>query len=290
LLFIAKYPDGTNVKCFGQSSNGIVKQILPEGSKNHNYNLTVFVEIYDNEDAVTVYQLESFVQVKPDNELIRTIMAAINSQSGVSNIEIDRLASASTQDIANILSSLSNSLDSTMNTGSNVQLTPEQIETERNNRAQVRESLFNYVNNVSIPNIKSAQMTAQMLAELTKITSEIPRESADKATNQIIRLILAIENFDSITDKELMEVSTSMMNSIGNIGELMTSVLNGKISPLNSDVSVATTLTMEYNVDIEDYWNNLNNFEGDTYIEQMINKNIKMQKQMVTFNSIQLSF
>jgi hypothetical protein len=62
--------------CFGYSQNGIIEAYLPQGYEEDNYKLNIFVEVSDNDDGITKFEIPNSVVVEPNMAIYDDMMLA----------------------------------------------------------------------------------------------------------------------------------------------------------------------------------------------------------------------
>lgn len=107
---------------FGTSLTGVLStQNLPIGPSTDSYRLYLYVNIIDNDNGVTTYNISTPIQVQPDTSTITNLIQELSNPSSTGTIS-NILASGNSQVATTVLlsvSSLLNSASSSSNTSSN---------------------------------------------------------------------------------------------------------------------------------------------------------------------------
>ena len=156
------------------------------------------------------------------------------------------------------------------------------FESQRNTRSDTRDTLIQFVNNISISDIHSARAQISMLSVLTREPDEVTRQSGDSVTNQCIRLALALKEFSTRKSRQdLEQLFVGLASTMGNINAGLSYFLNARDGTLRADFSSATTLPEYYDTDVENFWTDPDNFRSDTQSGVDSNKNTLRQKYEV---------
>lgn len=106
----------------GTSLNGVLSsQNLPIGPSTDSYRLYLYVNIMDNDNGVTTYNITTPIQVQPDTSTLSNIMQELSNPTSTGTIT-NILASGNSQVATTVLlsvSSLLNSASSSSNSSSN---------------------------------------------------------------------------------------------------------------------------------------------------------------------------
>jgi hypothetical protein len=109
--FIAIFKgDDMNVG-LGFNSNGILSTQLPLGSIYDSYKLSIYVQIFDNDNGIAYYTIPTQVTVEADVAATQSVFAAITSSNTNSPVLASLYSGSSQASIQNILS-----LSSVLNT------------------------------------------------------------------------------------------------------------------------------------------------------------------------------
>jgi hypothetical protein len=183
---------------FGTSLTGVLStQNLPIGPSTDSYRLYLYVNIIDNDNGVTTYNISTPIQVQPDTSTITNLIQELSNPSSTGTIS-NILASGNSQVATTVLlsvSSLLNSASSSSNASSNdviniifylcylflnynCTLTTTKKTTLSNQNSALRDYLATYINNLSISDINSVSNQASMLTALTAASNEVTRNTA----------------------------------------------------------------------------------------------------------------
>ncbi len=112
------YLNNLNPFSIGYNSNGILKFQLPQGPTYDSYNLYLFVNVIDNNNGVTVYNLSTPVKVLSNSnvlfDLVKNVMIKNLSLDFVNTIYNGNIQSSS-QLITNLISTLNIQSETTQN-------------------------------------------------------------------------------------------------------------------------------------------------------------------------------
>jgi hypothetical protein len=112
------YLNNLNPLSIGFNSNGVFKFQLPQGPACDSYKLSLFVNIIDNENGVTIFNLPIAVKVLSNsnvlNDLVKNVLIKNTSSDFVNTIFNGNLQSSS-QAISNLISTLNTQYESNTN-------------------------------------------------------------------------------------------------------------------------------------------------------------------------------
>ena len=149
-----------------------------------------------------------------------------------------------------------------MNSKGNIQNT-DAYEQNRNKRADLRDAITNYINNISISDLDSVRTQASMLAAVTSQTDELTRKSGDTVMNQCIRLALSMDTFaEKSSYEELKQAAIGITSTIGNLRSGMSNYLNTREPNLNNDYVEAVSPPEYLDTDLENFWTKDSKFES----------------------------
>jgi hypothetical protein len=156
----------------------------------------------------------------------------------------------------------------------------QEYEQNRNYRSVARDCMIDYINNISIYDLESVQQQSALLSSLTESTDEMTRTSLDKITDQCLRLIQVMETYTGSSAESLNIAAQNIVATLGNMIASLNIFLNGKRVSLLSDYIQANTYSDNFDVDLENFWTNPNNFDGETESEIKNSKNEIKSKYM----------
>jgi hypothetical protein len=118
LFFLVTYDGITNPISIDQNSNGNSAFQLPSGPESDSYKISLYVNVMDDSDGVTQYNIPTNAVVKPNNDLVNSLASSFidsNSDSANNNL-IQTLTKGSVQSTATFVNSFALMLDSQTNT------------------------------------------------------------------------------------------------------------------------------------------------------------------------------
>ncbi|CAF0863211.1 unnamed protein product [Brachionus calyciflorus] len=259
----------------GSSINGQLSTQLPQGAIYDSNQLKIEIQIYDEEDGFAFYKIPTNVTVNfnktiSDPSSLITPQLINNLNNGDSKTSMQTILS-----LASILNSFSLSDKASLNnienrttilTTSNGPLSSysgvassnideSQYEMNRNERANMRDFIGNYINNLSISDISSIKFQSSMLKELTAQTDEISRNLGDVVTNQCIRLALGLKTISGKTAiEDIKQTVYAITNTLGNTLTGLSTYLNDRGTTLKKDYDRAIALPDYYDTDLENFW------------------------------------
>ncbi|RNA25490.1 polycystin-1-like isoform X2, partial [Brachionus plicatilis] len=311
-LFSAVYLDDPVKVGLASTVDGKLVTKLPQGAPYNSYKLSIEVQIYDNEDGFVIYKIPDEITVRPNltafvsysNLLSPKLLDALNNGDSKSSVEsilgLTSLLNVMSLSDKKSLSETSNSstvLSSSYGPGSSFSgikpsnVDEKKFEENRNERADLRDYIANFVNNLSISDVSSVKSQASMLKELTSQTDEVTRNLGDVVTNQCIRLALSLKSMSEKTAVEDIQQSIfGIANTLGNTLTGLSTILNERGTTLNKDFERAVTLPDYYDTDLENFWTQPKNFMGDDGTEtskEEMDRNMNIQRQK--FDSVDKS-
>jgi hypothetical protein len=222
--FIVKYAD--KEVSLGVSYSGNMTTVLPIGDINNDYKLNITVKATDNDGGSNYFQIVTQFRVLPDEEVIKMYMDQVNN---LGTLKLEVLYSGLPQAILQSFLSISSVLNQWAvedlakyekepfyNETANVtviEMTSEEYEAKRNERSKLRDSMIDSVNNVTIGEFSKMKSQADALSFLSGTPNEITRKSADRITNQILRMINELAYYKVfILIKILFEILILVLN------------------------------------------------------------------------------
>ena len=117
-FFTATYKGITTPISLDQNSNGNSAFQLPSGPESDSYQISLYVNVMDDSDGVTQYNVPTNAVVKPNNDLVNNLAGSlVDSNSGAaSNNLIQTLTKGSVQSAATFVNSFAVMLDAQTNT------------------------------------------------------------------------------------------------------------------------------------------------------------------------------
>ena len=176
----ATYSGNPNPIALNYNSNGVITLQLPQGPATDSYFIYLFVNIIDDTQGTTVFQLSTPVTVKPNDQLANSLAESISSNqdagsplilelnSGNLNLVSKNVIALST--VFNIQSAASNSTSSSVNTSA--------VEQMNNQMASLREFLVNKVASLSVSDISSIKVISSALSAATQSTEQVSSSTA----------------------------------------------------------------------------------------------------------------
>jgi hypothetical protein len=305
IVFKVHLPNDTKSLGVGHSANGLLNTILPQGAIYSSYELNMYVQIFDNDYGNSYFYFDYPIKVRPNTSFIDKLMMDVKNNIP---INVNDLYGATSQEAVQQLlsySSILNTKSSEASLKAGIENTPifgedlfaqffaisnnlgkltaTEMEVERNQRADIRDQLIEFVNNISISDLNSVKAQSSLLSELTRTTSELTRYSAEKCTDQTIRLIEALDMYADSSIEDLEIAARSIAETLGNMAASLSGSLNGRYKYLSKDFLAAITKPDDYDVDIELFWSNPNNFPGKTLKEIQEMQNQQRQQFQVIF-------
>ena len=275
----------------GYSLNGILETQLPQGAIYDSNRMYISVEIVDDDNGITYYDLSSTsVTVNSNLTQLGNIMDQILKASSSSD-ENKVLFSGNTMQSVQIISSLSSmmstqnmedkkgfqsssthSFPQTYGPSSNLSgvaptpaMTSSVYEEKRNLRSNVKDVLVSFAAKLSVSDMNSLRSVASMLATLTSQPDELTRNSVDTLMNKCIELTLLLKNtFSDISSiDELKQASIGIIATIGNLNSALSLSLNGREPYLQSDYKEDKDPPAVYDTDLENFWTNPTHFQSE---------------------------
>jgi len=278
------------------SSLSTIEILLPSGN---NQRLTI--QIRDQLNCLTEYNLSTLISVRSDFESID------NFQSSTNNPIVNLLASGNQNTIGQVLTSLSQefnkmnteNVDKAVSSGipaasisvssltsqrlsSNAELNQSaliEFNEQLNSQANVREYLISFTQNLLITTSNTIKLQSSSLAQLTKATNQLSRTTLSIAAERCSKLSLALDSMSTKVSHEDAEIiSTQLFQCASNILSAVNGPLQGRTIVLDVDGTRASEFPADYDTDLESESSKINRLEDkNAYFQNQLANQIRNQ-------------
>ncbi|UJR08983.1 hypothetical protein I4U23_013233 [Adineta vaga] len=260
-------------------------EVLLSGTNENGSLLHIVANIRDIYDCVTEYNISS-VFIESNFEEIESFMNSTN------NSFISMLASGNQNRISQIITSLSHEFNkindqaienalingipiSTISISSlnsktqqtslsgvlNTTIALIEYNKQLNKYANARDLLIRYMTNLSITTIESIKLQSSSLAQFTKATNQLTRNSLTIVSNKCYELALALQMKSTrISSDDVQIVGRYLSECINNVLSSVNGPLQVRTSILDKDWSDANDFPIDYDTDLDSEWSNPNLF------------------------------
>ncbi|UJR08943.1 hypothetical protein I4U23_013195 [Adineta vaga] len=256
-------------------------EVLLSGTNENGSLLHIVANIRDIYDCVTEYNISS-VFVESNFEEIESFLNSTN------NSFISMLASGNQNRISQIITSLSHEFNkindqaienalingipiSTISISSlnsktqqtslsgvlNTTVALIEYNKQLNKYANARDLLIRYMTNLSITTIESIKLQSSSLAQFTKATNQLTRNSLTIVSNKCYELALALQMKSTrISSDDVQIVGRYLSECINNVLSSVNGPLQVRTSILDKDWSDANDFPIDYDTDLDSEWSN----------------------------------
>ncbi|CAF1093640.1 unnamed protein product, partial [Brachionus calyciflorus] len=203
--YFAKYSDGSSPIAIFFNSEGVLITQLPQGLKEDFYRLYIFIQIFDDLDAITVFEIPEPVIVEVDMKFFESIVNPILNDP----ISFDLLKEIRTGDL-NVASKNIISMTSILNDA------PLDIEKKK----QIKILFVDEITKYNANDMSSVKLISSVLSIISKKTADIDMESANKILNKIKELsnnLVELSNYNGFDF--LKQASDNIIDVTGNVLE-----------------------------------------------------------------------
>jgi len=273
-----------------------IEILLPSGNDQ-----LLIIQIRDQLNCLTEYNLSSLVSVRSDFESID------NFQSSTNNPIVNLLASGNQNIIGQVLTSLSQefnkmnteNVDKAVSSGipaANISissLTSQRLSSngelnqsaliefikQLNLQANVREYLISFTQNLLITTSNSIKLQSSSLAQLTKATNQLSRATLSIAAERCSKLSLALDSMSTkISHEDAEIISTQLFQCASNILSAVNGPLQGRTIVLDADGTRASEFPADYDTDLESESSKINRLEDkNAYFQNQLANQIQNQ-------------
>lgn len=213
--YFAKHSDGSSPTALSFNQNGLLVTQLPPGSKLDGYKLYIFVQIIDDSDAITIYEIEKpvVVQVRHDvlSQLSNQLANDPENSEFFKQIKYGNLQQASTNMISMSM------------------LLKEQPNNEQDNY-KIKDLFIQAANDLEADDLSSVKVISSVVSVLTENIQELTEFSASKASNKTLELSNKLNELASSNGFEfLKQAADKIVDSAANILLSVDSLKSDKI-------------------------------------------------------------
>ncbi|UJR18997.1 hypothetical protein I4U23_022127 [Adineta vaga] len=135
---------------------------------------------------------------------------------------------------------------------------------ELNSRASTRDYLITFLTELPITTSNSIKLQASSLAQFTKATNELTRNTLTIASNRCYQLALALNSMKTkISFEDVQLASTDLLQCAANVLNAVNGPLQERTTILDLDSIRTTEFPKDYDTDLETQWANPNLFSDD---------------------------
>lgn len=213
--YFTKYSDGTSPTALNFNQNGILVTQLPQGLKSDGYKLYIFVQIIDDSDAITIYNIEKpiVVEVRQDilSQLSDQLVNDPENSEFFNQIKYGDLQQSSTSMISMSM------------------LLKEQPDNDQDNY-KIKDLFIQVTNDLKVDDLSSVKVISSVVSVLTENIQELSEFSANKASNKTLELSNKLNELASSNGFEfLKQAADKIVDSAANILLCVDNLKSGKV-------------------------------------------------------------
>lgn len=167
-------PNDTNPMALNYNDNGILNIQLPQGSKLNEFKLSLFVQVIDDADAITVFEIPGYLTVEPKEGITEGFAVELLNDQADSGFVKDLLSGDLQLAAKNIIcyTSILNGQDDSSNSSLNgIDLSPSDV------KLSIKEKFVNVAVELKVTDISSIKVLGSVLSVLTESTNEVNTDS-----------------------------------------------------------------------------------------------------------------
>ena len=150
--------------------------ILPQGPSSDEYKLYLFVNIIDDTNGITVYNIRQPVVVLPNDNLVTSLIDAISSDDQTNQFLME-LNSGNLNLVTKNIIALS-SVFNTQSSSSYASMHATQLSENNNLKGILREYFLTKLESLSISDLSSIKVIASALSEVTATPQQVSTQMA----------------------------------------------------------------------------------------------------------------
>ncbi|RNA19749.1 polycystic kidney disease 1-like 2 [Brachionus plicatilis] len=280
--YFAQYSDGSSPIALSYNQNGLLVTQLPQGLYSDGYKMHLFVQIIDDSDAITIYEIENPVVVEVRQDILLGLTNQLVNDPENSEFFKQIKSGDLHQASANIISM---SL-----------LLREQTENAENNQ-KIKDLFIQVADDFKVGDLSSLKLVSSVMSTLSENSDEMTEFSARKASAKTLQLSQKLNELASSHGFEfLKQAADKIVDSAANVLLSVDNLKSDNIldtyqstsSVLDSLVNVSSLhLSMNHETEIKS--KSIQVKIGRISAEQVANKNLSLEAGQFTLPQLNVT-